>query len=173
MYLLVESISFPSLSVLSCVPVVEMGLISSCTKTGEHVVDSYRTQNIYSSEVRVKRWEGLFDSLKLSEYDVGKLYKTFKKIDKRQMEYVHVKECLEYFEIRATEFASRTFSAYLNVDSHSLGFKEFVITIWNICTIHHDCLGEYGLFLSSTHLSFPLIMRAVDYVFYIYDDDNR
>ena len=82
-----------------------------------------------------------FDTLRLTEFEVGRLYLIFLDIDVDCSRSVDLSEVFNHLRIEKTYFNKRVFGL-LDVDnSGSLNFKEFVVGLWNYCTLIDEHFG--------------------------------
>jgi len=97
--------------------------------------------HVYALEPTVKSWEKLFSALKLSENDVGRLFRIFKKMDKNEKGCISIIDMLNFLDCDRTKFTTRVFSMFDADSSGKIDFREFVVTLWNYCTISKENLG--------------------------------
>lgn len=85
-------------------------------------------------------WTQLFTSLKLSRSDVNQLYKMFCKVDLDGSGSVDTVELLTLLDIERTRFTEQIFAVFDNDGSGKVDFREFVMSLWNYCTIGQAAL---------------------------------
>jgi Ca2+-binding EF-hand superfamily protein len=107
-----------------------MGSLLSCsTATRRHYL------NIYSTEPEIVRWRPVFEALRLCEADIGRLRRIFRSIDVDNSGSIELLELLMYMDIERTPFTKRIFSIFDDDGSNTVDFKEFVMALWNYCTL--------------------------------------
>lgn len=106
--------------------------------------------NIYEIEDgRLKKWKKQFEALQLSRKEVGRLYNVFRKVDADNSGEIELLELLVHIDIERTKFTKRVFAIFDEDKSGEVDFREFVLSLWNYCT-----LGKASL---STSLYLPLL----------------
>jgi Ca2+-binding EF-hand superfamily protein len=80
-------------------------------------------------------WMELFASLRLTKDEVRKLYSIFCKVDLDGSGSVDTVELLTLLDIERTRFTEQIFAVFDNDGSGKVDFREFVISLWNYCTI--------------------------------------
>mmetsp|Transcript_7290 Transcript_7290/g.10839 ORF Transcript_7290/g.10839 Transcript_7290/m.10839 type:complete len:411 (-) Transcript_7290:260-1492(-) len=93
-----------------------------------------------------------FTALRLTEIDVKHLYKVFIDLDEEGSGFVNISDICARCGVKETLFTRRALSIYDEHNKGAVTFHEFVVLLWNICTL-------------ST-------MALVDYVFELYDTDG-
>ena len=66
---------------------------------------------------------------------------TFRRIRKNER-FIFAEDLLKYFNIEINEFLLKVFSSCYNYEFKAMGFKEFVVTLWNFCTLRKSNIGE-------------------------------
>jgi hypothetical protein len=84
-----------------------------------------------------------FDALRLSENDIGKLYKYFKTIDLTDSGTIEVAELEVYLQTEQVPFTTRVLRMYDYDNSGQLDFQEFVFMLWNYCTLDKQHFGKH------------------------------
>ena len=87
-------------------------------------------------------WMELFAAMKLSKNDVLQLYKTFQKVDFDHSGSVDIVEMLTLLDVERTRFTEHVFTVFDSDGSGKIDFKEFVLALWNYCTIGQSSLGS-------------------------------
>jgi hypothetical protein len=88
-----------------------------------------------------KRHKKDFDALGISEADCGKLYGLFQTIDSDASGSIEILELLMFLDVERTPFTKRIFSMFDDDNSGEIDFREFVLSIWNYCTLGKTSLG--------------------------------
>ncbi|CAM9668301.1 unnamed protein product, partial [Ectocarpus fasciculatus] len=76
-----------------------------------------------------------FRSLALSEKSVEKFWQIYKKIDMDGSGTIEIKEMLVHFDIDRTKFTKRVFSIFDEDNSGEIDLREFILALWNYCTL--------------------------------------
>lgn len=84
----------------------------------------------------------LFAAMKLSKNDVLQLHKTFQKVDFDHSGSVDIVEMLTLLDVERTKFTEHVFTVFDSDGSGKIDFKEFVLALWNYCTIGQSSLGS-------------------------------
>ena len=89
-----------------------------------------------------KSWMELFAAMKLSKSEVQRLYNIFRKVDMDGGGSVDIVELLTLLDIERTRFTEQIFVVFDSDGSGKIDFREFVLAIWNYCTIGPAALGN-------------------------------
>ena len=89
-----------------------------------------------------KSWMDLFAAMRLTKVDVAKFHKIFNKIDFNSSGSVDLVELLTLLDVERTRFTEHVFTLFDSDGSGKIDFKEFVLTVWNYCTIGPASLGK-------------------------------
>lgn len=95
-------------------------------------------------------WLELFDALKLTRKEITQLQKMFRKVDLDGSGSVDTVELLTLLDIERTRFTEQIFALFDSDGSGKVDFREWVISLWNYCTI-----GEAGLGKQERSTTFP------------------
>jgi serine/threonine-protein phosphatase 2B regulatory subunit len=96
---------------------------------------------IFEENANMREWRPQFEALKLTTSEVGKLYEIFRSIDKDNSGLINMDELLNQILMDATEFRNRVFSILDEDGSGEIDFREFVLSMWNYCTLTKATLG--------------------------------
>ncbi len=107
------------------------GSLQSCFSTKNRLY----YLNIYSTEPNLLEYKEIFEALCLHQADIGRLRKIFNTIDKDHSGSIELLELLMYMDIERTPFTKRVFSIFDEDGSNTIDFKEFVMSLWNYCTL--------------------------------------
>jgi Ca2+-binding EF-hand superfamily protein len=110
---------------------------------------------IYHENKEIKKFKSHYDLIGLKEADVGLLYESFLEIDFDNSGTILLNELLSFISSEETAFIRKVFSAFDTDQNKYLDFHEFVISIWNYCTLNPKNLGLSNYFFSSSN-SLPL-----------------
>lgn len=80
--------------------------------------------------------------LQLSTYDVGRLYKVFTDMDANGGGTIDLAELLAHIDFPRTAFTTKIFTIFDDNHSGAIDFKEFVLALWNYCTLTKGTLGK-------------------------------
>jgi hypothetical protein len=83
-----------------------------------------------------------FDSLLLTEQNVAALYKVFKNIDVDRSGNIAISELFHSLRIERTKFTERVFSIFDRSGNKGIEFRDFVLVLWNYCTLGEASLGQ-------------------------------
>ena len=104
------------------------------------------SRNLYagaSSLYEVARWEEDFAAMQLAPNDVERLHQVFERIDKDDSRNIELIELISLLDIDRTAFSERIFSIFDENKTGSINFYQFVVTLWNYCTLSDDSLRKY------------------------------
>lgn len=89
-----------------------------------------------------KSWMDLFAAMKLTRGEVSNFYKLFKKVDFDNSGSVDIVELLTLLDVERTRFTEHVFTLFDSDGSGKVDFREFVLAVWNYCTIGATSLGN-------------------------------
>lgn len=102
-----------------------------------------QVQSVYSRpEVAAKR--DLYEALNLSVLDIGRLHSVYRKIDNDSSNSIELAELLAYLDLDRTRFTKRIFTMFDEDGSGLLDFNEFVLSLWNYCTLSKASLELFA-----------------------------
>lgn len=84
----------------------------------------------------------LFSSLHLTIRDVRRLYVAFMRMDLFGAGSITLAELLAHINLPRTAFTEKIFSTFDNDHSGAIDFREFVLSMWNYCTLTKFNLGK-------------------------------
>ena len=99
----------------------------------------YHTPYKYFADANAHR--KVFQHLQLNEEEVGKIYKRFKAIDVDNSWTIGIAEFFIHLHLEKTFFNKRVFSILDADGSGDLNFVEFLIGLWNYCSLDDDDFG--------------------------------
>jgi Ca2+-binding EF-hand superfamily protein len=88
-------------------------------------------------------WFKQFIALKLTRSEIKKLFTIYRKIDSDRSGSVDIIEMLTYLDIENTSFNQRVFSVFDMNRSGRIDFREFVLSLWNYCTLGNATLDIF------------------------------
>lgn len=89
-------------------------------------------------------WLELFRSLTLSQSNVNKLLAKFHKVEADDSGSVDTVKLLKSLDIEPTRFAGQIFTVFDNDGSGKVDFREFVIALYNYCTVNPAALDNFA-----------------------------
>eukprot|EP00903_Cladosiphon_okamuranus_P012273 g11510.t2 len=108
--------------------------------------------SIYDTSVWARKYRHDFEALQLSEEQVKLMWDEYCKIDEDKSGEISLWELFEALDMKQSKFTKRIFRIFDEDGSGSVDFREFVMSLWNYCTLSKAAL----------------IMFAFD----LYDNDN-
>lgn len=87
-------------------------------------------------------WSQKFNALQISRNEVRDLYKVFCKADLDGGGTINLLELLTIVDVERTPFTKRVFSIFDDDGSGEIDFGEFVLALWNYCTLSKVALGK-------------------------------
>ena len=89
-------------------------------------------------EVGAKR--EIYEAFAFNELDIGRLHKVYRKIDNDGSNSIELAELLAFLDLDRTRFTKRIFTMFDEDNSGLLDFHEFVLSLWNYCTLTKSSL---------------------------------
>lgn len=97
--------------------------------------------NIYFREPQLAQFRPLFEAFQLNPRDIRRLYEVFCTLDVDESGLVSTKELFGYLDSKeSTKFCDRVFTLFDEDQSGQIDFREFVVALWNYCTLSHSSL---------------------------------
>jgi Ca2+-binding EF-hand superfamily protein len=105
---------------------------------------SAKISAVYSDNPAFEALKPQFLAMGVTQSKLSHFHKHFKTIDKSNDGVVTVPQMIAHFKFDNNEFIRKAFSVLVsNKEKETLDFRDFVITIWNYCTLEED----FGLFV--------------------------
>lgn len=82
-----------------------------------------------------------FRSLQLTLNDLKKIYKVFVTMDIDGSGTISLAELLAHLDLPRTAYTEKIFSIFDDDGSGAIDFREFVLSVWNYCTLTKVNLG--------------------------------
>ena len=102
---------------------------------------SKKYSNVYVTETKVQVWRTRFDSLRLTEKEIGQLYEVFVGvIDASQRKHIKARDIITYCNMDKYAFAVRMLSSFAKKGQP---FAGFVFELWDICTTDEKDLADF------------------------------
>lgn len=90
---------------------------------------------IYNKIPQLREWMREFRALALTEKAVEKFWKIYRKIDIDGSGSIEIKEMLVHFDVDRTKFTKRVFGIFDEDESGFIDLREFILALWNYCTL--------------------------------------
>lgn len=110
-------------------------------------------------------WEITFSALGWQRETIEKFWVVFCRINTSLSGEISIMEFLNYFNLDRTLYIEKCFAYFDTTGGDDIDFLEFMVSVWNICTLKIDTLTNFSFDLydldSDGELSFPEIERMV------------
>lgn len=113
-----------------------MGCITSSTSFDEYC----KTTEWYE-------WQEQLHIIQLHKIDVERLYSVFQRMDNDLSGHVHYLDLVGHLGVDRTKFNVAMFSMFDQYQCKSINFMEFVVIMWNFCTLSKDSLSKWSTLL--------------------------
>ena len=120
------------------------------------------SKSIYTKYTHLAQWKGDFDALMVVDADLEKLYKLFQAIDKDGSGEIDLVELMHYLRLTRTKFNKRVFTIFDEDGSGEIDFREFVVALWNYCTMGKSTLTIFAFDLYDTDGSGEIELDEVE-----------
>jgi Ca2+-binding EF-hand superfamily protein len=118
------------------------------------------------------KWNEMFAALGLRAEEIKALFKVFWNADMDGGGTIDVVELLTVVDVERTPFTERIFSIFDEDRSGKIDFGEFVLALWNYCTLSNYTLGKCHLLLLLLDIFYRCIfLVAAIFAFELYDRD--
>lgn len=119
--------------------------------------------NIYATHPELEESRPLFEAFQLSLRDVHRLYKVFSTLDIDRSGLINIKELFYFLNAKeSTKFCDRVFTLFDEDKSGQIDFREFVVALWNYCTLSHTSLIVFAFDLYDEDETGELSMQEID-----------
>jgi hypothetical protein len=88
-----------------------------------------------------KTYEQDFSLLGISENNLYKLYNIFSTLDSHESGWISITSLFQFLNIEETNFTRRIFSMYDDRCKGFIDFRDFVIIMWDYCTLTRKAMG--------------------------------
>eukprot|EP01031_Cornospumella_fuschlensis_P037493 gene37493-45531_t len=88
-------------------------------------------------------WYAQFKALRLTDNEIRRFLNMYQAIDRDNSGAIDLQELLNYLDIENTSFSHRAFSVFDINNSGKIDFREFVLSLWNYCTLGNATLDVY------------------------------
>lgn len=120
-------------------------------------IPPYRAKNIH--------WEITFRALGWSKETIQKFWIIFCRINRSRTGEITIIEFLNYFNLDRTQYVQKCFEYFDTTGGNDIDFLEFMVSIWNICTLDAQTLTNFTFDLydldSDGELTYPEIEKMV------------
>ncbi len=89
---------------------------------------------VYSKNEKLASWKQQFDILCLTERDIGRLFRIFRRVDVDNSGQIELAELLVHMDVEKTPFTRRVFSIF-DEDGSGMHYLELLISII-LCFMH-------------------------------------
>ena len=117
-----------------------------------------------------KHWEITFAALGFKREMLDQFWNIFCHMNTSGSGEIDVSEFLDYFQMDRTPYVEKCFAYFDTTGGDSIDFLEFMISVWNICTLKVDTLTNFTFDLydldSDGELSLPEIELMVQELYY-------
>ena len=131
--------------------------IQNINSNGHRMFPPYQPTN--------KHWEMTFAALGFDRETIEESWTIFCRINKSGNNEIVVSEFLDYFNMDRTPYIEKCFAYFDTTGGDSIDFLEFMISVWNICTMKIDTLTNFTFDIydldSDGELSLPEIELMV------------
>ena len=114
---------------------------------------------------KVIEWEATFRALGFKRITIEKFWSIFYRVNKAKNGSMTMYEFLNYFDLDRSLYVEKCFEYFDVSGGETIDFLEFVISVWNICTLKNDTLTNFTFELynlnGSGEISLPEIERMV------------
>jgi serine/threonine-protein phosphatase 2B regulatory subunit len=120
-----------------------------------------RHSKLYVQHPELMKLKNGFDNLGLDENKVEELFYVFLDIGKDYSGSIIPLEMLTYLNIERTNFTEKAFLVFDHDKSGQIDFREFVISLYNYCTLNKQTLQHFAFELFDTDDSSELEVDEV------------
>ena len=100
---------------------------------------------IYAEKPQLQAYKSQFLAMGITQSKLTIFHQHYKSIDTENIDAITVPQMVEYLGFDKNEFIRKAFNVLVaNKERDTLTFRDFVITIWNFCTLDDS---EFGLFV--------------------------
>lgn len=115
---------------------------------------------------RIAAHRPTFEALQLKRGDIRKLYDMFCLIDKDHDGTITMTELMNHLIDSSVEFKTRIFQIFDGDHSKAIDFREFVVSLWNYCTLSRATLDLFAFDLYDVDGSGEISLQEMTQMFY-------
>lgn len=127
----------------------------------EMVIPPYRPTNVH--------WETTFKALGWNRTIIEKFWVIFCRINRCRSGEISIFEFLNYFNLDRTQYVEKCFEYFDTTGGNDVDFLEFMVSVWNICTLDAQTLTNFTFDLydldSDGELTYPELEKMVHELF--------
>ena len=97
-------------------------------------------ETVYKTE-QFQEWMKQFEAMQLTKNEIRTMFKIFSRVDFDKSGSIALAELLAHIDLDRTRFTERIFSIFDADGSGEIDFREFVLSLWNYCTLTKATLG--------------------------------
>ncbi len=90
-----------------------------------------------------KQWEVTFRALGWDRKTVEEFWTLFCRINNSRTGEITIFEFLNYFNLDRSQYVEKCFEYFDTTGGDSIDFLEFIVSVWNICTLKVDTLTNF------------------------------
>ena len=98
--------------------------------------------SVYSEHPNLAIWKKVFDVLLLTEKNIAQLHEEFSYLPLDKQGTINTQKFMYTIGIEINSFTSRVFSSVDTRLGNNINFGEFVVVLWNLCTLGNNELGD-------------------------------
>ena len=111
---------------------------------------------------RDKHWEITFAALGLTRQIIESLWAVFYRINKSKCGELSILEFLNHFNFDRSLYVEKCFEYFDVTGGESIDFLEFVVSVWNICTLKIDTFTNFTFDLYDLHSKGELSLPDIE-----------
>ncbi len=97
--------------------------------------------DVYDDPI-LNRWKPQFDALHMNFAVIGQMVEVFNLVDKNHSRTIDLDEMMIFLEVERTPFRDKVFLQFDSDTSGAIDFREFVLGLWNYCTLTQETIGK-------------------------------
>ena len=103
-----------------------------------------KSSSVYPNGPNVAKWRRILDVIGLSRNEVYLLFQTYSSIDVDDSNSINVHELMARLGLENSQFMTRVFSLFDINKSGGIDFGEFVVSLWNYCTMQNKDIVAFA-----------------------------
>lgn len=101
-------------------------------------------RGFYATHPDVAKFRHQFDVLLMTEKEISRIHKIYAKVDTDKSGQISTLELFMALDVERNKFTERVFSIFDEDGSGQVDFREFVIALWNYCTLGRSTLVAFA-----------------------------